>query len=402
MPEKGTIKVLIVDDIAETRENIRRSLQFDSGIEVIGTARNGKEAVNLAVELKPDVVVMDINMPDMDGITATESIHQKVPFIQVIILSVQSDPSYMRKAMLVGARDFLNKPPSIDELLAAIRRAGNMAKDEQSKLAKQSSSFTGTFSSSGHSGLSGKIITIYSPKGGIGKTTIATNLSLALIEGDNKVVLVDSNMQFGDVAIFLNEQIKNDILDLTPRVDELDLEILDNVLIKHAGSDLKILAAPSRLDQGETVNSEQFRRLLEYLKQVYQFIIVDTTSYLSDYVQLALDDSDLIVLITTQEIPAIKNTSLFLSLADAYGINRDRILLILNRFDKRISISPEKISKYLNQVITASFPFDERMINSINRGIPFFLEAKTDPFSKNFSNFADILKEQLIKLDSLN
>ena len=106
MPEKETIKVLIVDDIAETRDNIRRSLEFDKTIEVIGTASNGKEAITLAIELKPDVVIMDINMPDMDGITATETIRQKVPFIQVIILSVQSDPSYMRKAMLVGRVTF--------------------------------------------------------------------------------------------------------------------------------------------------------------------------------------------------------------------------------------------------------------------------------------------------------
>jgi pilus assembly protein CpaE len=400
MAEKETIKVLIVDDIAETRDNIRRSLEFDKTIEVIGTASNGKEAITLAIELKPDVVIMDINMPDMDGITATETIRQKVPFIQVIILSVQSDPSYMRKAMLVGARDFLTKPPSIDELIAAIRRAGNMAKDEQLKLAKQSTAVSGPSLVSGQSGLSGKIITIYSPKGGVGKTTIATNLSLALLEGDNKVVLVDSNMQFGDAPIFFNEQIKNGILDLTPRVDELDLEILDSVLIKHAGSDLKILAAPPRPEQAETVNCEQFGKLLEYLKQVFQFIVVDTSSYLTEYVQSALDASEIIVLITTQEIPAIKNTSLFLNLVDAFGINRERILLIINRFDKRISISPEKISKYLHQVIIASFLFEERMISSINRGIPFFLEAKTEPLGINFSSFADIIKERIIKLDS--
>jgi pilus assembly protein CpaE len=400
MPEKETIKVLIVDDIAETRDNIRRSLEFDSGIEVIGTAINGKEAITLAIELKPDVVIMDINMPDMDGITATETIRQKVPFIQVIILSVQSDPSYMRKAMLVGARDFLTKPPSIDELIAAIRRAGNMAKDEQLKLAKQSTAVSGPLLASGQSGLSGKIITVYSPKGGVGKTTIATNLSLALLEGDYKVILVDSNMQFGDAAIFFNEQIKNGILDLTPRVEELDYEILDSVLIKHAASDLKILAAPSRPEQAETVNCEQFGKLLEYLKQVFQFIVVDTSSYLTEYVQSALDASEIIVLITTQEIPAIKNTSLFLNLVDAYGINRDRILLIINRFDKRISISPEKISKYLHQVIHASFLFEERMISSINRGIPFFLEAKTDPLGISFSGLADLVKERLKKLDS--
>ena len=118
------IRVMIVDDIAETRENIRKLLQFESDVEVVGVARTGREGCDLAKEYKPDVILMDINMPDMDGITATENIRKSVPFAQIIILSVQSDPSYMRRAMLAGARDFLAKPPAVEELTGAIRRAG--------------------------------------------------------------------------------------------------------------------------------------------------------------------------------------------------------------------------------------------------------------------------------------
>jgi len=131
MPAPEKIKVLIVDDINETRENIRRMLQFDTNIEVVGAARTGREAIEMAQQLLPDVVVMDINMPDMDGITATENIRRKVPFAQVIILSVQNDSSYMRRAMLAGARDFLSKPPMIDELTSAIRQAAVVAHEER-------------------------------------------------------------------------------------------------------------------------------------------------------------------------------------------------------------------------------------------------------------------------------
>src|SRR5512138_3730877 len=136
MSVQEKIKVLIVDDITETRENIRRMLQFDSNIEVIGTARTGKEAIQISQQAKPDVIVMDINMPDMDGITATQEIKKKSPYIQVVILSVQSDPSYMRKAMLAGARDFLSKPPMIDELTDAIRRSGALSQEERKKAAQ--------------------------------------------------------------------------------------------------------------------------------------------------------------------------------------------------------------------------------------------------------------------------
>src|SRR5574340_47467 len=127
------IRVLIVDDIAETRENIKKLLQFESDVEVVGAARSGKEGIQLSQELDPDVVLMDINMPDIDGISATETIRQKSPQVQVIILSVQGDQNYLRREMLAGARDFLTRPPLGDELISAVRRAGEMSRVERSK-----------------------------------------------------------------------------------------------------------------------------------------------------------------------------------------------------------------------------------------------------------------------------
>ncbi|MCK4693937.1 MAG: response regulator transcription factor, partial [Anaerolineales bacterium] len=115
------IRVLIVDDIAETRENIRKLLQFEPDIEVVGAARTGQEAIELARETKPDVVLMDINMPDMDGIEATETLKRDVRFAQIVILSIQSEADYLRRAMRAGASDFIAKPPSGDELIGTIR-----------------------------------------------------------------------------------------------------------------------------------------------------------------------------------------------------------------------------------------------------------------------------------------
>ena len=114
------IEVMVVDDLRETRQSVSKMLQFDLNIEVVAEAENGKEAVEKAKKLMPDVVLMDVNMPDMDGITATKLISQSVPKCQIIIMSVQSDTPYMRKAMLAGARDFLMKPFSLDELHKAV------------------------------------------------------------------------------------------------------------------------------------------------------------------------------------------------------------------------------------------------------------------------------------------
>ena len=127
MGSSEKIHVVIVDDLAETREKIKKVLDMDDDLEVVGSAGNGRESIEIAKSNKPDVVIMDISMPDMDGIAATEAIRRISPHTQVVILSVQADSEYMRKAMLVGARDFLTKPPAIDELLAAVKQAGQLA-----------------------------------------------------------------------------------------------------------------------------------------------------------------------------------------------------------------------------------------------------------------------------------
>src|SRR5262245_16855895 len=177
MPPGQKIGVVIVDDIAETRENIKKLLQFEADIEVIGTAKTGREAVTLTREKRPNVVIMDINMPDMDGITATEQITKEVPSAQIVILSVQNDADYLRRAMMAGARDFLTKPPSGDELISTIRRAYEISKSRVITMPSP-----GAAGATGHAVASqeGKLITVYSAKGGVGCTTLATNLAFAL------------------------------------------------------------------------------------------------------------------------------------------------------------------------------------------------------------------------------
>jgi pilus assembly protein CpaE len=400
MADGEKIRVLIVDDVAETRENIRKLLQFESDIEVVAAARTGREAIQLAQESNPDVVLMDINMPDMDGIAATEAIRQKMPSVQVVILSVQSDQNYMRRAMLAGARDFLTKPPMPDELVAAIRRSGKMAREERSKTNQVfvTASSGGIQTSTARVDIQGKIIMFYSPKGGTGCTTLAVNLSVALSNDETQVVIVDANLQFGDVAIFLNEQGKNTILDLAPRADELDPDIVEEVMIKHALSGVHILASPSRPEYGEKVSPEQFTKLLRYLRQLYAYVVVDTSSYLNDITLSVLDVADSVVLVTTQDIPSIKNDRLFLDLLLTLNIPVEKVAFVMNKFDKRIAITPEKIGENLKQEVLAVIPLDERtVIPSVNRGIPFMLDNKTQPAARGVYMLAEALRARLVK-----
>lgn len=399
MAEGEKIRVLIVDDIAETRENIRKLLQFESDFEVVGAARTGREGIELAVETRPDVILMDINMPDMDGITATENIRQEIPFTQIVILSVQGDPNYMRRAMLAGARDFLTKPPSVDELTSAIRRAGRLSQEERAKARPVYPTQASMATTSGLALLgafNGKVITVYSPKGGAGCTTIATNLALTLQSEKSPVVLVDGNMQFGDVPVFLNEQAKNSILDLAPRADELDPEIVEEVLITHNPTKLKILASPSRPEYSESILGDQFSKVLEYLRNLFAYVVVDASSDLSDVTLAALDLSDLVILITTQEIPAIKNARLFLDLVDALKIPRNRVLFVMNRFDKRIGITPERISESFKHEVVSVVPLEEKVVvPSVNRGVPFMLGDKSRPVAREVAALADLVRQRL-------
>ncbi len=366
------IRVLIVDDIAETRENIKRVLQFESDIEVVGAATGGREAIQMATELQPDVVIMDINMPDMDGITATEEIRRRLPFTQIVILSVQGDPNYMRRAMLAGARDFLTKPPVLEDLIGAVRRAGKLAHEEREKQAVLPG--TGGLNTEGLSSSGaprGKIITVYAPKGGIGCTTVAVSLAAALSADETPTVIVDAKFQFGDVALFLNQHGKHSILDLAPRADALDQEIVNQVLLEHTQSGVRILAAPVRPEDAEQLVPNQLVSILEFLRHGYDYIVVDTASALDEVTLAALEHSDLIVLLVAQDLMSIKDAALFLELMHKMEWGTERVLLVMSRYDKRISVTPERIADHLKVPVAAVVPEDLKAAwRALQRGVP--------------------------------
>jgi len=399
------IRVLIVDDIAETRENIRKLLQFESGVEVVGAARSGAEGIQIAIETEPDIVLMDINLPDMDGIVATERIRSRLPATQIVILSVQGDSNYMRKAMLAGARDFLTKPPDIEELTAAIRRAGKMATEAKAKVSTAGGD-QGRGAGRRLSGLPsipyGRIITVYGPKGGVGTTTLTANLSIALHNRETPAVAIDGNLQYGDLSFFFNEQGKNNIVDLASRAGELDQEIVDEVLIKHSATGIRILAAPPRPELAETVDGGQFSEVLQFLKRHYAYVMVDAASLLTDITMTALDASDLTVLITTQDIPAIKNTRLFLDLAEGIGIPSENILLVMNKYDKRRSVTPEKVSENFKREFSVVIPSDEKLVvPAMDRGVPFMMDDKTSAVARGILTLAEKTRARISDLDEL-
>jgi len=184
-------------------------------------------------------------------------------------------------------------------------------------------------------------------------------------------------------------------------IDELDPEVVQEIMIKHEASGIHILGAPQRPELSEKVSAAQFSKVLHYLQQLYAYVVVDTASALNDITLSAVDASDAIVLVTTQDIPAIKNARLFLDLLQTMGVERERIVFALNRYDKRIAITPERIGENLKQQVKAVIPLDERVvIPAVNRGVPFMLDNKTQPVARGVFSLAEAVRAQLSAIES--
>lgn len=172
-------------------------------------------------------------------------------------------------------------------------------------------------------------------------------------------------------------------------------------MVKHAASGLHILAAPSRPEYAEKVTGEQLSKVLEYLQKLYPYVVVDTSPYLTDNVLSILDISDIIILVTSQDIPSIKNCRLFLDLLQTMGVDRDRIIFVMNRFDKRINITPDRVADNLKQPVATIIPLDEQVVTkAVNRGVPFILEARNQPASRGILSLAENVRARVAELES--
>lgn len=409
--QKDAIKVLIVDDIPDTRENLRKLLAFESDIQVVGAAGTGREAVQMAAEVKPDVVLMDINMPDMDGITATKLISTTVRTAAVVIMSVQSEPGYLRQAMLAGARDFLTKPISSEELYTTIRRVYERNEPIRQQEAQIAAAPARPAANRVDPSLpvptlipqlpgAGHIIVVYSPQGGVGTTTLSTNLAAAFMRPDTRVLLVDCNLQFGDIDAFLNLQAQSNIANLTKAVNDVDQQMIDNVLMTHA-SGLKVLTAPSHPEQAYDVDPEAVKDVVMLLAGSYDFVIVDTSTQYDATTLKLFEIADRIVLVCIPTIPAIRNVrkmlDIFDNLTDPAGLT-EKVVFVLNQVvnDKGYGTVPAaSIESHLKLPVAASIPLEGRVVlTSVNQGVPLVANRnlKTRSPGREMVELSDLLR----------
>jgi pilus assembly protein CpaE len=388
------IRVLIVDDIPETRDHLTKLLGFESDIEVVGAASSGAQALQLAAELVPEVVLMDINMPDMDGIAATERLSAEVPDAAVVMMSVQGEADYLRRSMLAGAREFLVKPFSSDELTASIRQVSARERDKQSRIAVSSMATVAATNGtrSGEQGEPGAIVAVFSPKGGVGRTTLAVNLAVAAAtELGKKVVLVDGSFQFGDVGVLLNLNPKNkSIADLVPELEQPghEVESIDTMVINHSAG-IRVLLAPPSPEMAELITPSGVKRVIEALRLTHELVVVDCTSYFNDTTLAILDSADTILTMLSLEITSIKNMRLFLEVADQLGWEGGKIRLILNRADSALGIRVQDVEHSIGRKVDETIVSDGRsVVYALNRGVPFFLSNREAQVSQDVLRLA--------------
>lgn len=390
------IRVLIVDDIPETRDHLTKLLGFESDIDVVGSAASGAEAIDLASNLHPDVVLMDINMPDMDGIAATEQLAKTAPSAAVVMMSVQGEADYLRRSMLAGAREFLVKPFSSDELTASIRQVYSRERDKQSRMASAATSSRGasggpaTTDSSGRE--PGTVVAVFSPKGGVGRTTIAVNAAVAAAtELGKRVVVVDASFQFGDVGVLLNLNPKNkSIADLVPELEQAgnEVESIETFIINHSAG-IRVLLAPPTPEMAELITPSGIKRVIEALRQTHDLVIVDCTAYFNDSTLAILDIADVILTVISLEITSIKNMRLFLEVADQLGYEGGKVRLILNRADSALGIRVADVEHSIGRKVDESIVSDGRtVVYALNRGVPFFLSNREAQVSHDILRLA--------------
>ena len=367
-----SIRVLVVDDIAETRDHIAKLLSFEPDMELVGAAAGGAEALDVATQVQPDVVLMDVNMPGMDGIETSERLARTAPEAAIVMMSVQNEADYLRRAMLAGAREFLVKPFTSDELFGSVRQVATRQRENRLHRIPVGPG-TGP-DGVGRPERRGHVVAVFAPKGGVGRSTLAANLAVATATDlHQSVALVDANFQFGDLGLLLNVSPNNTatIADVLTELAEGHADAVDGALITHQ-SGVKVLLPPPSPEMAELITSDHLRRILARLRQRNELVVIDTSSELHDPTLTILDAADTVLTVLTYDLASIKNTRLFLGVAERLGYTDDKVKVVLNKADSTNGITLADLEGSIGRKVDFTIGSDARAaVHAMNHGVPF-------------------------------
>jgi pilus assembly protein CpaE len=389
------IRVLIADGSERIRANLVRRLAAEEDITVCGTASDGEQALQEALHLVPDIAVLDAGLTGLDGVQTTEMLAEYAPQAGVILMSMESGSELFRRAMLAGAREVLQKPFAGDDLVAAIHRVHAFQARKRAAQAVRQPERGGPAAPDGTRRRDGRMITIVSGKGGVGKSIIATNLALVLNRPHpGSVVLVDLSLQFGDIAALLAMTPDGSIAEFAAS----DAGMTDRHVIQQALSlgpqGLTVLAAPPSPELADYVTTAHLRSLVAELRSTFQLVVTDTTSQLSEITLEALENSDHIVLVTDFSVTSVKNTRLVMSVIGVLQVDPERIVVVANHRDAPLAggMDRARIEDFLRHPVAAVIPHDAAAIGgSVSSGVPIVIGGHSSPATAAFERLASAL-----------
>ena len=367
MSSSDQTRLLLVEDVPQVAQYIRGLLNSQNSVKLLDTLSDGSKVLPQVAQLRPDVILVDALLQGrVKGLALVEQIAASGSGVPVIVLTVPQNPVEVDPAN--GIHGVLAMPFSGFDLMNRI----SQVRKEHAQLSTTGSS---------------RVYSVFAPKGGVGKTTIAFNLAVALGQADLRTVLIDGSLQFGDLRSLLKVPVDApSILDLpTDRVAESDLQ---DVLWRDP-SGIDILLAPPRVEMAEMVTARDIDKILSLLRRVYGAIVIDMSSALNDINLSFLDLSDTIVEIVTYDSTTIHNT---IAVADAFrmiGYPASKVRYLVNRADSPGGIDPGDLERALGRVPEHQVRSDGLLVvQSNNEGVPFVLANPAAPVSQDIHRVA--------------
>jgi pilus assembly protein CpaE len=311
-----------------------------------------------------------------DALAFAAHFRMERPAVGVVLIRDQIDVWLLQKALLSGVREAV--PVGDDWALATAC--------ERSRHVSQRI-LGGTPALAAESGPEGQIITVFAPKGGVGKTTLATNLGVVLAAEGNEVCVIDLDLASGDIAISVQLDPVRTFVDAVPMAGHLDTTGAASLLTRYRPG-LQMLLAPVAPGDAEKVNAALVSELLGVLRGMFQYIVVDTPAYLSEHVLAAMDVSAHHVLIATPDVPSLKNLRVTEDMLDLLGYAKEARTVVLNRSDSNVGLSTEDVERVLRSPIAAHVPSSRAVPLSINNGTPITLANREHPVSRAIARFA--------------
>lgn len=359
--------VIATDDDAVGRDLVRVLTE--------GSRRAVKTAPSLAAcssciqDDAPTLVVACPSVDAAEAIAFAASLRDAGSQVAVVLVAPKVDADLLRAALKAGVRDVLSVRDGIEALSAAV-----LAVEESSARLRAPAPVQGAEESESPAA-GGKVITVFSPKGGVGKSVLATNLGVAIAKDlQRSVILIDLDLQFGDVGVMLQLPPSRTIFDAAQAFDRLDDEMLEGFLIAH-GSGLRTLLAPVQPEEAESVTTGRITQILQILRRLADFVVIDTPASLSDTVLTALEQSDVILAVATMDVPSVKNTKVSLQKLRQLGFDSRNVRVVLNRADSKVWLEPHEIETAVGSRIVARVPSDRLVPRSVNKGVPVVLDA---------------------------